>query len=100
MGKEKVVKKEVGKEKVKQVVTGTCGSCRFYDGSTERQFKRFGIREGLIETRSICRSPTSKAKGHLVKKESSGKVCFVAGTFVAPVTVKEEPKKEKKSKVT
>jgi hypothetical protein len=75
--------------------TNCCGRCRWYDHSTERDFHRDGIREGLVETRAICKASKehSKASNHLVKKESV-RPCFEEGTYVAPV--KEEKKTDMK----
>jgi hypothetical protein len=105
-GKEKVVQTENRVENKKEEKKGTCGECKWYDVSTQRAFKRFGIREGLIETRAQCKSPTAKAHGHLVKKEST-RPCFEAGTYTpvkketpAPAENKKKgksrPRKEKK----
>jgi hypothetical protein len=99
MGKEKVVKKEAK-------VEGTCGECRWLDPSSRRDFFRkvgkkdeSGQRTTIKEVRGKCTAPKEhcKAGGHLVDVTSK-RSCFEAGVFVAPV--KEEPKKEKKSKVT
>ena len=70
-----------------------CDQCRWYDFSTQREFHRDGIREGLVETRAVCRSPTSKARNHLVKNDSD-KTCFEKGKYVPP---KKSEKKTKKS---
>jgi hypothetical protein len=97
----------MSKEAVKEEVKGgPCGSCKWWDTGTTREFHRDGIRKGLCEIRSICRSPSSKAKGHLTAKPSV-RPCFEKGTFIAskkeeqPLKPKkfERKKKEKKSKV-
>ena len=71
-----------------------CDQCRWYDFSTQREFHRDGIRKGLVETRAVCRSPKSKARNHLVKKDSD-KPCFEKGKYVTPK--KPEKKTKKKS---
>lgn len=73
----------------------SCGECRFYDHSTEREFRRNGIRQGLVETRAVCKASAerSKASHHLVKRESNTS-CFEAGVYVLPV--KEEKAREQK----
>jgi hypothetical protein len=87
-------------EKVKKEETKCCGNCKFYDPSRERQFKRFGIREGLIETRSVCINPESKSHGHLVMKESANKPCWTKGTFVSEKKEEKAKVKEPKKKKT
>jgi hypothetical protein len=93
----KVLQRE--KEKAK-TETHSCGECRFYDHSTEREFRRDGIRQGLVETRAVCKAPAerTKASNHLVKRESS-RPCFDAGVYVVPVkekkTKKEHPTEKK-----
>jgi len=83
MSKQKeVVKKEVHR----------CDQCKWYDLSTQRDFHRDGIRKGLVEVRAICRSPTSKARNHLVKNDSE-RECFEEGKYVPP---KKEPKEQEK----
>jgi hypothetical protein len=84
------------KETVKKE-QGTCGECKWWDKSTMRDFHRDGVRKNLVEIRSICRSPSSKARGHLTMKESV-RPCFEKGNFVAPK--KEEPKKPEEEVVT
>lgn len=92
MSKEKVVKEKIVKEE-----TGNCGSCKWWDTGTTREFHRDGVRKGLVEIRSICRSPSSKAKGHLTAKPSV-RPCFEKGTFAAQRKGElKKPKKEKKS---
>jgi hypothetical protein len=81
--------------------TKSCGKCRYYDISTERGFRRDGIRKGLVETRAVCRADKThaKASGHLIKKESS-RPCFELGTYVGQVKEKKQktqpPKTETK----
>jgi hypothetical protein len=84
-------KVEQTKEKEQQ---HTCGECRWYDHSTEREFHRDGIRKGLVETRAICRSERSTARQHLVKKESV-RPCFEAGVYVKPAEEKSTKKHKK-----
>jgi hypothetical protein len=90
-----VSKKKAVKEKEKEVKGEPCGQCIWWDTTTTREFKRFGVRAGLIEIRSVCRSPTSKARGHLTMKESI-RSCFEKGVFVPEV--KEEKKKLERRK--
>lgn len=90
MSKEKVVKEEV---------KGTCGEFKWWDMGTTREFHRDGIRKGLVEVRSICRSPSSKAKGHLTAKPSV-RLCFERGTFVPEKKEKKAKVKEPKKKKT
>jgi hypothetical protein len=77
-----------------------CSECRWYDVSTQRDFRRDGIRQGLCEVRAICRATKdiSKASGHLVKRESN-RSCFDTGVYVVPVkekkTKKEHPAEKK-----
>ena len=70
-----------------------CDQCRWYDFSTQRDFRRDGIRKGLVETRAVCRSPASKSRNHLVKNDSD-KTCFESGKYVPPKKTKKETKKE------
>ena len=65
-----------------------CDKCKWYDVSTQRDFFRkvgqrdeSGQRTTIKEVRAVCRSPTSKAKGHLVKNDSS-RLCFEKGVYV------------------
>lgn len=77
-----------------------CGKCRFYNWSTERQFHRkvgpkdekMGERRLIIEPRAVCRSPTARAKGHLVHRDQTKRPCeyWKAGKY--------EPQKEEKKK--
>ena len=75
----------------------SCGECKFYDVSTQRDFHRDGIRKGLIECRAICRASKehSTASGHLVKKESD-RPCFERGLYFAPVKETNKTKTEQK----
>jgi hypothetical protein len=84
------------KEKAK-TETHSCGDCRFYDHSTEREFHRDGIRKGLVETRAICRAPKERTKAslHLVKK-GSNRPCFEAGVYVPQAKKEKEQPAEKK----
>lgn len=77
----------------------SCGECAFYNHSTERAFHRDGIRQGLVETRAICKASKerTKASGHLVKKESD-RPCFERGVYIVPVKETKKPKAEKKTK--
>ncbi len=81
------------KKEVKEV--HACKECKFYDHSTERDFRREGIRKGLVEVRAVCRASKehSKASGHLVKNDSS-KPCFVKGVYER--TQREDKTKEQK----
>jgi len=76
----------------------SCGECAFYDHSTERAFHRDGIRQGLVETRAICKASKeqTKASGHLVKKESD-RPCFERGVYIVPVKETKKPEAEKKT---
>ena len=69
-----------------------CNECKWYDFATQREFHRDGIRKGLVETRAVCRSPTSKSRNHLVKNDSD-KTCFEKGKYVPPKKTKKEPTK-------
>jgi hypothetical protein len=91
-GEKKVAEQTKVEEKKEQ---NCCGRCRWYDVSTERDFRRDGIRKGLVEIRAICKASKehSKASNHLVKKESV-RPCFEAGVYVAPVKETKEKKKE------
>jgi len=79
------------KEEKKEV--HRCDQCKWYDVSTQRDFHRDGIRKGLVEVRAVCRSPTARAKGHLVKNDSD-RPCFEEGKYVKP----EKPKKTKEKR--
>jgi len=77
-----------------------CDECKWYDVPTQRDFFRkvgpkdeSGQRTTIKEVRAICRSPTSKAKGHLVKNDSD-RPCFKKGKYVSP----EKRKKETETK--
>jgi len=77
-----------------------CNECKWYDVSTQRDFFRkvgprdeSGQRTKIKEIRAVCRSPTSRAKGHLVKSDSD-RPCFEKGKYVPP----EKPKKETETK--
>lgn len=85
-----IKQKPVEKKKEKKELT--CGQCKFWDTTTTRDFHRDGIRQGLVECRSICTNPNAKSFHHLTMKESV-KSCCVPGKFVAPV------KEEKKTQV-
>jgi len=80
---------EQEKEEKKEV--HRCDQCKGYDVSTQRDFHRDGIRKGLVEVRAVCRLPTARAKGHLVKNDSD-RPCFEEGVYVKP----QKPKKQKK----
>jgi len=76
-----------------------CNECKWYDVSTQRDFFRkvgpkdeSGQRTTIKEIRAVCRSPTSKAKGHLVKNDSD-RPCFENGKYMPP----EKPKKAQKN---
>jgi hypothetical protein len=78
-------KKSESKEK-KEV--HRCDACKWYDVSTQRDFFRkvgprdkSGQRATIKEIRAVCRSPNSKAKGHLVKNDSN-RPCFEKGVYV------------------
>ena len=64
-GKKEIIKEEVksrGKRKKEEIEKNdTCGDCKYYDKSTEREFHRDGIRKGLVEVRAICRNEKVKA---------------------------------------
>lgn len=78
-----------------------CEECKWYDVSTQRDFFRkvgprdeSGQRTTIKEIRAVCRSLTSKAKGHLVKNDSD-RPCFEEsfrkkGKKVFVVELKEE----------
>ena len=85
--------KKVVEQKKEENKDNCCGNCKYWDKSTMRDFKRFGVREGLIECRSICRAPKehSKASGHLTMRESV-RPCFLKGEYVPP---KKEEKENK-----
>ena len=88
--------KKVVKEEVPFEQRPCCENCKFWDHEKVRDFKRFGIREGLVERRSICRNKGIVTGGHLVKFDSE-KPCFEKGTYKAPepeVKVKEPEVKE------
>lgn len=85
---EKHEQKEEEKEEVHR-----CDQCRWYDVSTQRDFHRDGIRKGLFEVRAVCRSPTSRARNHLVKNDSD-RPCFEEGVYVKP----DKPKKKETKK--
>lgn len=85
-------------EKKKEV--HRCDECKWYDVSAQRDFFRkvgpkddSGQRTTIKEVRTVCRSPTSKAKGHLVKNDSD-RPCFEKGKYVPS----EKPEKAKGSK--
>jgi len=92
-------KKREEKEEVKKG-THQCDECKWYDVSTQRGFFRkvgprdeSGQRTTMKEIRAVCRSSTSKAKGHLVKNDSD-RPCFEKGKYMPP----EKPKKDQKNK--
>ena len=94
-------KKPEGKEK-KEV--HRCDECKWYDVSTQRDFFRRvgkrdegGQRTTIKEVRAVCRSPTSKAKGHLVKNDSD-RECFEKGKYVPPAKIEKKQEKAKRSK--
>jgi hypothetical protein len=97
-------KEEAVKEEVE---TRNCGSCAFYDKSTERRFERRvgkmvnGKRSLIVETRAVCRNEKSPAHGHLVSSEHMrhATVCHVKGEYKTPEKpVAEEPEKKPKKK--
>lgn len=90
-------KSEKRDEKVKEErkEVHRCDQCKWYDVSTQRDFHRDGIRKGLVEVRAVCRSPTARAKGHLVKNDSD-RPCFEKGVYVKP----QKPKKKEKPSLT
>jgi hypothetical protein len=94
--KKETIKEEIksrGKGKKEGVEKkGSCGECKWYDKSTERDFHRDGIRPGLVEVRAVCRNKDVKTFGHLVHDKSQ-KPCFEPGVYVNPQT-RKEPKKE------
>ena len=80
----------------------SCGQCRFYDWTRERQFHRrvgkrdeHGKRTLIVEPRSVCISTKARAGGHLVHRDQTKRPCsqFEAGKY-------EPPKKEEKKKPT
>lgn len=95
--KPEVKQEQKAKEEKKEV--HRCGQCKWYDVSTQRDFHRDGIRKGLVEVRAVCRSPTARAKGHLVKNDS-GRPCFEEGVYVKPQKQKKETKETKDEKKT
>ena len=77
-----------------------CDECKWYDVSTQRDFFRkvgprdeSGQRTTIKEIRAVCRSPTSTAKGRLVKNDSD-RPCFEKGKYVPP---EKKPKKAEKN---
>ena len=82
-------REEKGKEEKEEV--HRCDQCKGYDVSTQRDFHRDGIRKGLVEVRAVCRSPTARAKGHLVKNNSD-RPCFEEGVYVKPQKLKKKEK--------
>lgn len=92
-------KQVVGQTKVEdKKEQSSCGYCKWYDHSTERDFHRDGIRKGLVEVRAICKASKehSKTSNYLVKKESV-RPCFEAGTYVAPVKETRKRKQNRKN---
>ena len=83
----------VGEKKEEEIKPRPCGECKWYDHTTQREFHRDGIRKGLVEIRAMCRSPTGKARGHLVARPSV-RDCFEQGVYVSP----QKPEKKVKSK--
>ena len=80
-----------------------CDECKWYDVSTQRDFFRkvgprdeSGQRTTIKEIRAICRSPKSKAKGHLVKSDSD-RSCFEKGKYASLEKPKKETNKAKKN---
>ena len=80
-----------------------CDECKWYDVSTQRDFFRkvgprdkSGQRTKIKEIRAVCRSPISKAKGHLVKNDSD-RPCFEKGKYVHPEKKEKKRKKAKKN---
>lgn len=84
-------KKREKKKEIKEV--HFCKDCRSYDWTTEREFHRDGIREGLVEIRAVCRNPKSRAYRHLVMAQYSKRQCSVWEKGVY-----EKPLQEKKHK--
>jgi|GEM_PF-5881982 len=73
-------KKLKGKNEEKQY--RFCQNCRFYDHSTEREFRRKvgpknekGERTEIVEIRAVCRNPKAKSFGHLVMSENKNRQC-------------------------
>lgn len=75
----------------------TCEKCKFWNPEKVRDFKRDGIRVGLVEKRSICENPKAKSFNHLVKNDSS-KACFTKGVYT-PKKEKNKPAKVTKNEV-
>lgn len=93
---EKTEEKRDVKDKEEKKEVHRCDQCKWYDVSTQRDFHRDGIRKGLVEVRAVCRSPTSKARNHLIKNDSD-RPCFEEGVYVKP---QKQKKKEQKTQKT
>ena len=86
-------------------VEDNCGSCSFYDVSTQRKFDRKvgkvvkGVRSTITEIRACCRNPKSKANGHLVDSKSTchANICYVKGEYIVEKKEKPAVKKPKKN---
>ena len=90
------------KEKERPEEPQYCKDCCSYDHSTERQFKRNGIRLGLVETRAMCRNPKAKSFDHIVMAELARpkrRRCNVweAGVYIKPEVEKSRKQKEQKN---
>ena len=88
----------------KDVSRKSCGECRFYDWTTEREFHRkvgsedekTGERSLIIEPRAVCRGPKARAKGHLVHRDQTKRPCeqWEAGKYEPPKEEEKKPIKE------
>jgi len=76
----RIVPKEKAKVKRELAVVepDSCGNCKFYDRSSERELHRTyhnRTKPELVEVRGVCRNSSCRSSNHRVKR-SSRKPCF------------------------
>jgi hypothetical protein len=97
-------------EKSKKVKEGKkakvrfCKDCRFYDKSTERDFRRkvgkkdeHGKNVEIVEVRAVCRNTKASSFGHLVMAEYSKRQCSVWEKGLYKVQKNSESREPKKN---
>lgn len=81
----------------------SCGECKYYDWTRERQFHRrvgkrdeHGKRSLIIEPRGVCISTKARAGGHLIHRDQTKRPCeqWEEGRYVKPEQKEEKPTKE------
>lgn len=101
MKEETVEKTEKKREKneIKEEKRKPCNECVAYDWTSEREFHRDGIREGLVEIRGVCKNPKAPAYRHLVHATLTRRQCsyWEKGKYKPP---RKETKKESEEEKT